>query len=262
MKLKTAIAAALFLAATAAYAQQNNFTIQRDHEDIGVENYTFAKAKNGFKVESNYHYKTPPHSDTTHLRIGTGSTTHAGTGGVVTNAPDTEDSQQQDSYNLDAGYAYVSGLLKNLNTDVSNSYGLNKDRTELTQNRMRTGKPTISAQFPFQPGGIFLPAFDASPIQALVYMATTHPAANSQYFLAAPAANQAVETGVVQWPAQPTDATGTLDGKPVTLHRYSFLFGVHEYTVYADADNALMEVDIHHPTVSLIRTGFVLDSRK
>lgn len=261
-KLKTLLVALFFFAAAAAYAQQNNFTIQRDHEDIGVENYTFDKTKNGFKVDSNYHYSVAPRPDTVGLRLGNATSTHTGPGSsTVTNAPDTEDMQLKHTYTLDAGYAYASGELANLKTELSMTYGLNKERTQLTQNRQHPGKPTISTQFPFQSGGLFLPPFDASPIQALVYMATTHPTVNGQYYLAAPAPAFAIESGAIQWNTL-ADATGTLDGKPVTVHRYGFLFGIHEYTVYTDAENTLMEVDIHHPTQSLIRTGFVLDPQK
>jgi hypothetical protein len=260
MRLKTLFVALFFFAATAAYAQQNNFIIQHNHDDLGVENYTFDKAKNGFKVDSHYRYNIKPKPDVDHLRIGNAHASHSYSATVQT-VIQPDDMQLEHAYALDGGYAYAGGVLRNLNNQISNTYGLNKERTQLTQSREHTGKATISTQFPFQSGGLVTPNYDASAIQALVYRATTHPVPNGQYFLIAPTPNAAAESGVVQWSAQ-QDATGTLDDKPVTVHQYSFLFGTHEYTVYADADNTLMEVDTRHPNVELIRAGFVLDSEK
>jgi hypothetical protein len=259
MKLGSLSAMLLFVIVTAAYAQQNTFSLQRNKEEIGTGNYTLEKTKDGYKVDSGYHVNTAPRPDTAHIRMGSTGTKVANAGSVVTNAPDTEDIQQEHHYKLDNGYVYTGGSVRDLNTEITNNFSSNKAHTQITLNRMRTGRATTSSDLPVTAPAMVVPNYDASAVQALLYMATTHPAPNSVYYLIAPMPSSASETGAIQWSAT-ADTTGTLDGKPIALHCYTFTFGRHEYTVYADEANTLMEVEIRHPNMGYIRTGFTRDA--
>jgi len=246
------LAIALILAVTAAHAQQNTFVIQSKGTVIGKCVYTFDKSKDGFKVSSRYQAKVAPQ-----FHEGSDPTN------PVTNM--VTDIQQSNAYKLDANYGYLGGSINSNDGARTMIYGYspNKQHTVMQLSSMQGGMQGPTSELALMPGYIVLSPDDASAIQALLYMATSHPTSDNLYFLIVPTTNPRSGPSSVQakWTPQP-DAAGTLAGKPITLHHFSFSFGKSISDVYSDDTNTLMEVDISVLSVSYIRAGFTLGPAK
>jgi hypothetical protein len=236
----------------AACAQQNTFTIQSNGKASGECHYTFDSAKNGYKITSHYLNHISPQFAEADPVTGKAPTT-------------TTEVQGSSSYKLDASYNYAGGNnIPDTIAQTSVSYTLNKQRTQLQVSKMTagafTGDPTPPVSL--KPGFVLLPDLDVSALQTFLYLATTHPTADNSYYLVLPQKNGTPSGVVVNWTPQ-TDTTGTLAGKPVTLHHFTFAYTGKSFDVYGDATNTLMEADITgNNTTSYIRTGFALDAAK
>jgi len=244
------LAAVLLFTAGIAHAQQNTFTLQSNGAAVGKCVYTFDKTKDGFKVSSRFQAKVPAQF-------------HSGSDPTnpVTNA--VTDIQENNSYKLDASYTYLGGSISDSNTQMIFGYSPNKQHTVMQLSTMQGGTQGESKQLPLMPGYMVLPPDDASAIQALLYLATSHPTADNLYFVMVTSTNPRSGPSSVQakWVPQP-DVTGTLAGKAVTLHHFSFAFGKSIYDIYSDDTYTLMETDISILKASYVRTGFALDAKK
>ncbi len=222
--IRFAAALLITIAATAAHAQQNNFDIKTQGTVTGNCHYTFDSAKGGFKVSSHFINHVPPE--------------FAEADPVTGKAPTvTTDVQGSTSYKLDANYNYAGGSVANSNNQLSVSYTINKQRTQLQVSKMLAGAFTGDPSPPIdaKPGFVLLPDLDASAFQSFLYLATTHPTADNNYFLVLPPANASAQNATpdyltVSWTAKP-DATGTLDGKAVTLKHYNFGYGADKMEI-------------------------------
>jgi len=246
------LAAALLLTVTAAQAQQNSFTIQSKGAVIGKCVYTFDRSKDGFKVLSRYQAKVA-------AQFHEGSDPSNPVTSMIT------DIQQSNAYKLDANYGYLGGSINSNDGARTMIYGYspNKQHTVMQLSSMQGGIQGPTSELNLSPGYMVLSPNDASAIQALLYQATTHPTPDNLYFLIVPSPNPRSGPSSVQakWTPQP-DAAGTLAGKPVTLHHFSFAFGKSVSDIYSDDTNTLMEVDISVLNVSYIRNGFTLGPAK
>lgn len=245
----TRLAAVLLLAAAGVAHAQNTFAIQGKGASSGKCIYSFDKSKDGFKVTSRYQARltTPP--------------PRTSNSDYSDNSNELNEVQQTYSYKLDANYAYMGGNVIDSTTQVNNGYSPNKQRTVMQMSMVQGGSQGPSTQFPLMGGFIVMPNYDASAIQALLYQATLNPTSDNLYFLIVPqpGKGKAPLSVRAKWTAL-QGTTGTLNGKPVTLHHFGFAFGKNIYNVYADETNTLMEVDISVLNINLIRTGFALDA--
>jgi hypothetical protein len=241
------LAVTLLLTVTAAHAQQNAFTIQSKGAAIGKCVYTFDKSKDGFKVLSHYqaHIAAQFHSGSDPTNPVTNTVT---------------DIQQTNAYKLDATYSYLGGSITDNITQIISGYSPNKQHTVMQLSSMQGGTQGKPSELALMPGYIVLPTYDASAVQALLYQATAHPTADALYFIIVPTP-RGPSSVQAKWTPQP-DAAGTLAGKPVTLHHFSFAFGKSISDIYSDETNTLMEVDISVLNISYIRNGFTLGPAK
>ena len=97
-------------------------------------------------------------------------------------------------------------------------------------------------------------------MQVLLTSALAHPHSDHLYLLVVPAsgamgANNALYVTI----ADPTDATGTLDGKPVALKRYALGWNKAKGAIYADAEGTLMLADVGTIKVKYVRAKFKVD---
>ena len=242
MKLLS-LAAALLLAATGASHAQNTFTIQSNGAATGKCVYSFDKAKDGFKITSRYQARVAsqfkdadPADPTTKVVSGI---------------------QQTHIYKLDATYTYNGGNVVDSTTQINSGFSPNKQHTAMLLSTIQAGLQGASKDLPLMPGAMVAPSYDASAIQSLLFLATSHPTPDALYFFIVPQDRKGPMSGQIRWTAL-ADTTGTLDGKPVKLHHYGFSYGKPTYNIYADETNTLMQVDISSPSVSYIRAGFVL----
>ena len=238
------LAAVLLFAATGAAHAQNSFVIQSRGVPAGKCVYTFDKAKDGYKVFSRFQ-----------VRIAAQFHDADPTNPVSSLSTDI---QESNGYKLDANYLYAGGSITDT-TQKTFGYSPNKQHTVMQLSMVQAGVQGPSTELPLMPGSMVLPNYDPSAIQGLLYLATTHPTPDSLYFLIVPGLRgpQSVQA---KWIVQPDTPTGTLAGKPVTLHHFNFYFGKNLYDVYADDTNTLMETDIKGLNVSYIRTGFALSA--
>lgn len=244
--LRTSLCLALLLPAAVASAQSGVFDIVSKDKVIGHTSYTLDKAKDGFRLKSKYAYKL--------------------------NGMDTS---VADDFRLSADYAYVDGSASNQVTQMHTAYTPNKARTTLVIAQMQGGVQE-SHNLAIKPNLAVVPSYDAGAAQVMLLLATTHPSADNQYNVMVPAAAAAGapttkdDPGAAQVPGgnnaydslwtKGADATGTLDGKPVTVHSYTLAAARNKIVLYADDANLLMQVDAPLLRASYIRAKFKLDT--
>ena len=112
-----------------------------------------------------------------------------------------------------------------------------------------------------KPDFMVAPDYDPSAMQVLLTAALAHPHSDHLYLLVVPrSAAKGSTTPLYITIADPTDATGTLDGKPITLKHYALGWNKAKGDLYADADGTLMQADVGPLNVSYIRAKFKLDA--
>jgi hypothetical protein len=238
----------LLLAAAPLVAQSNAFDIQAGMKSIGRASYTLAPAKQGFKLASRSSY---------HLN------------GV--------DSELSYDFKYAADYTYLEGGSSNPTAQMHTSYTPNKARTDLVVGMVQAGIQD-SHHLSIKPNFVLLPPYDAGSAQVVLLLATTHPTPDNLYNVVVPGggANGGSAKGTVpDYPTQAPrpgmgnsaydalwtkgpDASGTLDGKPVTLHTYFLTAGKNTWTFFADDANTLMQLDNSMVKASCVRAKFHL----
>jgi hypothetical protein len=248
MTLRAVVFALIAVAPTAAvlHAQTNTFDIVSDGKVVGKSTYTIAKAKQGFRLQGRTTYVIRP-----------------------------VEARATDDIRLSDNYGFLQGSITDQNSQTVYSYLPDKSRTTLTVGTIQAGAMD-SHSLPIKPDAAFMPSFDAGAAQVMLLLALTHPTSNNLYNAIVPgnaghAPKQydpkSVEAETpdrrpgdnaydVLW-AKGSDATGTLDGKPVNLHSYT-LTGKVSWTFYADDQNNLMQVDSSQDKASCIRANFKL----
>jgi hypothetical protein len=243
------------LLTTAVVHAQNTFTIKTDNTELGRCSYSFDKTKDGYKVSSHYQVRTSAQFQQRADRP-TGDPRSGPSAVLVT------DLEQTHTYKLDAAYTYAGGEIQSSNPRITYSFKLNRGRTTMEIQGMQDGVQSMFSEIPLKPGYVVLPNYDASALQALLYIVAAHPQADGFYYLIVPGVAWAYRQMVQARLGMAGDTSGTLDGKPVTLRHYNFAFGQSIYDVYADGANTLMEADVQGLQASYIRNGFALDSAR
>jgi hypothetical protein len=240
--------AALTLTTAAFAAETNTFTLVKGTKAVGRASYTIDANKDSFHVKGRFEYRLV----STAQSDGTG-------GGLVTDAQFTTD------YKVDLNGNYLSGYTQNGTNQTITSYQPDKGRTLVTIASTQGGISSGGKPLPV-PGPHFLiaPDYDPSAIQVLLTTSMAHPHADSKYTFIVPGTGTGPRssTTIVYIAINPApEATGTLDGKPITLKHFSVVYAKGKADLYTDADGKLLQADMGTTGVSYVRNKFVLSPR-
>ncbi len=249
-----ALAALSLLLAAPAIAQSAIFELHVEGKPVGKDSFVLAPAKQGFKLTSRYAVRYPGN-----------------------------EFDLKNEFKLDPSYNFLEGTTADTATLTQTSYLPNKPRTELSIARFQAGSQDAAILL-IAPDIIILPAFDAGATQIALLHAVAHPSGDNAYKVVIPAAGGASSSGGRRGAPPPSDSaaapsgllpgnhvydgtwlkgidvTGTLDGKPLTLHTYRLALGDARWIFFADDANNLMQVNVTALHASYIHTGFQLDT--
>jgi len=253
MKLRsTVFALSLTAFAATSFAQANNFQLVKGDRTIGKASYTIEKTKDGgYKVKARFEY-----------RLGTGASevsVDPSKPGYSTSA--VSDAQMSFEYKVDANGNYTSGFTQNSADQMMTSFSPSKTRDVVIVGQTQGGTGLGSKSLPMpKPDFTVAPDYDPSAIQVLLTTALAHPHSDHTYLLVVSGGNKGTQALYLTI-ADPTDATGTLNGKPVALKQYALGWYQSKGVLYTDADGTLMQVNVGPTGSSYVRTGFKLDAK-
>jgi hypothetical protein len=248
-----ALALSLAACTTAAFAQANSFQlVNKSGRTVGKASYSIEKTKDGYKVKAKFEYRTG-------ISVTSDATDPSGAPSASSAVTDAQFSSE---YKVDANGDYLSGFTQNGSTQTLSSFTPSKTRNSVVIGQTQGGVGLGSKDLPMPlPSFLVAPDYDPSAIQVLLTGALAHPHSDHLYLLAVPSSGpRGLNTALYVTIADPTDATGTLDGKPVTLKRYALGWNKAKGALYADADGTLMQADIGTINISYIRAKFKLDT--
>jgi hypothetical protein len=248
------------IAFASLHAQTNTFELHVEGKKIGMDTYTLAKAKRGYKLMS--HLEGSIHGSDLDFR---------------------------DTLSYDDVYAYLDGAQTSQASNQQTSWIPSKDGKEITIAASAGGRTSSNFE-PITPNLVVLPAFDAGAAQALLLFITNHPTEKNLYSLYLPMGYSPAGGRGGGRGAEPPDAsgantgsedslpagvhcftalwakggplTGTRDGNPVNVNTYLLAFGKFRWLFFADEANNLMQVNVSLLHASYIRSNFKLDPPK
>jgi hypothetical protein len=254
MKLRsTVFALSLTAFAATVFAQANNFQLIKGGRTVGKASYTIDKTKDGgYKVKAKFEYRTGlTATDATADPSRPGATPAAIT-----------DAQMSSEYKVDANGNYLSGFTQDSADQMITSLSPSKTRDVVVVGQTQGGTGLGSRSLPMpKPDFMVAPDYDPSAMQVVLTAALAHPHSDHLYLLAVPGIGNKGTQAMYINIADPTDATGTLNGKPVALKQYPVGWNQSKGAIYADADGTLMQVDDGPLGASYIRNGFKLDAK-
>jgi len=253
MKLRfAALALSLTTFAAAACAQANSFQlINKGGKAVGKASYTIDKTKDGYKVKSKFEYRSGA------VVLSDNPDPY----GASSDGANITDAQVTSEYKVDANGNFISGFTQNSANQTLTSFSPSKPRDTVVIAQMQGGVNLGSKSLGMpKPDFLVAPDYDPSAMQVLLTGALAHPHSDHIYLLAVPASNpRNANNALYLTIADPTDATGTLDGKPVALKHYALGWNKAKGDLYADANGTLMEANIGTIGVRYVRTKFALD---
>lgn len=194
--------------------------------------YTLEKSKSGMKVKSTVDY----------LADGKGGARSysykIGSDGIIDDAALTNP--------IDHSTLFFTPSKANDSLDIT-----------LLKDQKPQGKRTVKLD---QPDVVFAFKDDPSVYHVLVEVTAAHPHSDNIYRLFVPSSDS--KTGDRIEPYQlssPTEASGKLAGKDITLKHYLLRFNGGMSHIYTDQDGNLMQAEIGPLKVKHVRTDFVLD---
>jgi hypothetical protein len=256
MKLRSAALALSFAVfAASVSAQANNFQLinSKGGRVVGKATYNIDKTKDGYKVKSKFEY-----------RIGLAA---------PSDNPDPDkpsydgssitDAQVTSEYKVDATGNYISGFTQNSANQTLTSFSPSKTRDVVIIGQTQGGTSLGSKSLPIpKPDFIVAPDYDPSAMQMLLTAALTHPHSDHLYLLAVPPSSaKGFNNALYITIADPTDATGTLDGKPIALKHYALGWNKAKGDLFADAGGSLMQANVGTIGVNYVRAKFALDDK-
>jgi hypothetical protein len=253
MKLRfAAFVLSLATFAATAGAQANSFQlINKGGKAIGKASYTIDKTKDGYKVKAKFEYRTgvavPSDNPDSY--------------GPSSDGSNITDAQVTSEYKVDGNGNYLSGFTQNSANQTITSFSPSKPRDVVVIGQVQGGVGLGSKSLGMpKPDFLVAPDFDPSAMQVLLTGVLAHPHADHLYLLAVPASGpRSVNNALYLTIADPTDATGTLDGKPVALKHYALGWNKAKGDLYADANGTLMQANIGTINARYVRAKFALD---
>ena len=250
--LALSLCLASFVTAASA-ADNNSFTLLNGKgKSIGRASYTLDKTKDGFHVRSHfeYHLAAPVADEQGNPISETGPAARQAT-----------DAQYSSDYKIDANGEFLSGYTQNAAAQMVTSFQPSKQRDLVTIAVVQGGVSGQSHDVPLPTADfLFASDFDPSAIQVLLLASVAHPRAENKYTLLVPGGPTPRSSAKIIYVAlqAPTDANGTLDGKPVALKHYVLKFYKGEADLYGDAAGNLMEADMAPIDARYVRAKFAL----
>jgi dienelactone hydrolase len=204
------------------------FLLELGNKQIGKADYQFTAVKSGFRLKAHYSY--------------------------VTGGTSIEAIRQAE---LGPNYELKSDSLSVHINDLIQSASITADKRsgKLNYDGGVTGGSRVTNTFDMHRASFVFNNFDPSGVQGLIYLETTHPQPDHQYW-----ALLAQGKGV-QVPMELTAAEageGTLDGTPVLLKHWHLIIANARADIWADLRNNLMEFSVPVQSLSYRRSGFVL----
>ncbi len=239
---------ALSCTTTAALAADNNsFTLLHVGKPIGRASYTIDATKDGYRLRSHFEYRIPAPANTLNSDHG---------GGMPTEA------QYSSEFKIDVDGNFLSGYTQNATTQMITAYQPSKLRDFITVNQTQGGISGGGHDLPMpSPDFLVAPDYDPGTLQILLTTSLAHPHKDSKYSLLVPgsgfgpkSANTLIYIAIHPAP----DATGTLDGKPVTLKHYQVNYLKGAADLYTDDSGHLMEADMGPLGATYVRVKFAL----
>jgi len=209
------------MASAAFAAEKNNFMLLNTGRPVGRASYTIDKGKDGYRIRSTF-----------------------GVG----------ESQTSADFKVDENGNFLSGYTQDAQTQAVSTFQVNKPRTSL----MVTLTHSYNSQtLPLaKPDFLVLPNFDPGTLQVLLLTSLAHPHADSIYYLVIPG-QDSTNNNAVRIDSTSV-ASGTLDGKPVSLKHYHMVYLKGTAELYADQDGTLMEADMDILHTNYVRANFVM----
>jgi len=250
MLLRTAaLIVALSCTATAALAADNNsFTLLHAGKPIGRASYTIDTTKDGYRLRSHFEYRIPAApADALNSDHGSSAPTEA---------------QYSSEFKIDVDGNFLSGYTQNAANQMITAYQPDKLRDSITVSQNQGGVSGDGRTLAM-PGPNFLvaPDYDPGTLQILLTTSLAHPHKDSKYTLLVPgngASPKSSNTLIYIAIHTAPDATGTLDGKPVTLKHYQVSYLKGSADLYTDDTGRLMEADMGPLGSTFVRAKFAL----
>ena len=206
-------------------AETARFALEISRRPVGNAEYQVESANGGFHLEANYSFTS---------------------NGVATKC--TRDATFDSAYGLliDRLTVTASG------TDEDVTVTVDPARKQF-QYKLKSSVQDIAQTMDLHPGTVVLNNFDPSGVQGLVWLATSHPAPNGDYW-----ALLAQGKGVyIPIKLTAADASaGTLDGAKIALKHWLLEISDVETDIWADNQNRLMQFSVPVQDVSYKRVGF------
>jgi hypothetical protein len=249
--------ALIALTVSASASESNKFEIitTDNGKNVGHASYSIDKGKTGYKVHSTFNLLMDS-GGANDLQISPGVAESRGGGGSFI------DLQYSLDYKTDADGSFLSGYAQCTATQTIIALAPSKNRDSLAIRQSRAGQDygteTINVT---KPDFLVLPNYDPAGIQVLLTAASTRPRDGNSYLVVIPAnpdiGQNTNSAGFVVLKPE-ADASGTLNGKPVSLKHYSLTFRGGRTDIYADDAGTLMEAVIVPLRASYVRDKFVL----
>ncbi|HEY5331029.1 MAG TPA: hypothetical protein VIJ79_14170 [Acidobacteriaceae bacterium] len=249
----TVLALSLTAFAATAFAQANNFQLIKGGRTVGKASYTIDKTKDGgYKVKARFEYRT----GLTAVDITPDPSRPGATPGTIT------DAQMSSEYKVNANGDFLSGFTQNSADQMITSLAPSKTRDVVVIGQMQGGTNLGSRSLPVpKPDFMVAPDYDPSAIQMVLTASLAHPHSDHLYLLVVPGiGNKGTQAMYINL-ADPADATGTLNGKPVALKEYPVGWNQTKGVIYTDADGTLMQIDVGPIGASYVRNGFKVDAK-
>lgn len=204
------------------------FLLDLGNKQIGKADYQFTAVKSGFRLKAHYSYVT---------------------GGTSIEA--IRQAELGPNYELksDSLSVHINDLIQSASITADERSG------KLNYDGGVTGGSRVTNTFDMHHASFVFNNFDPSGVQGLIYLETTHPQPDHQYW-----ALLAQGKGV-QVPMELTAAEageGTLDGTPVLLKHWHLIIANARADIWADLRNNLMEFSVPVQSLTYRRSGFVL----
>ena len=253
MNLRSAaLSLALVCTATAALAADttNNFILMRDGKPIGKAYYTLEK-KNGYHSKAHFNYRLA-------AAISTNNSTSmdSSRGNMITEGEFTYDYKADDDGN------FLSGYIQSGTTQTITSFQMDKARTTVTIGENQAGVSASKSLTMPGPNYLVVPDYDPSSIQIFLAAALAHPHPDSKYAFIVPGTAGRGGTSYIYVALKPpTDANGSLNGKPIALKHYVLQYFKSSADLYTDVDGNLMEADMGNLSAEYVRVKFALPAK-